>query len=449
MYLMNWRSQIVLFDKESCRYSSIEVEDLDLARAARLSLDCPSPDFIDRFIFGQDSKTSIRCTLSGCSRTLLLVWDPVERRYHLQDDQNFYFCYDTEQYGFSRHQAELWESFLLFSDEQIKRLQYILSNSWVATSTTEIIDRKDVNLHDAFELRLGRFSLDLRAQSLDLSDDYKFVGFHAYWKLERFQLFRPLVYTTAFSSPIILEQLSLCLTSLQELGEFTGRIVVLTDLSHEEVCALCPNLSPHRIKIFSLRPVDFVGYVCSKYSILDNADFRHHQPLLFVDPDIIFDLPVAPMLAAAAASRRVCAPLEDWNRLRAHSPIGATLLQLDNIEPRFASGFNGGTLSMPNVDDPLAREFFDLVRAVIANTGYAFGREFNAFADQEVANYVAWKAGDIDTVTLTPFVNHSIPRRPYANHRRGIFHFWGYEAAEKVRQMTSYLAELRSHSPEK
>ena len=101
------------------------------------------------------------------------------------------------------------------------------------------------------------------------------------------------------------------------------------------------------------------------------------------------------MLHAIAMSDRIVAPIEVFSPLASAPSVGSTLLQRDGCSPRFACGFNTGTLGIPNLTRH-ARTL-RLIRRIIVNQGTLNGRAALPWADQEVANYVSHRVGNFDT----------------------------------------------------
>ena len=117
-------------------------------------------------------------------------------------------------------------------------------------------------------------------------------------------------------------------------------------------------------------------------------------------------------------------------------------MQRDLCSPGFLAGFNSGTLGIPNFRDHA--ESLRLIRRIIVNHGLLHGREALPFADQEVANYVAYRTGCFDTALISPFVRYP-GHDAHERARCGLVHFWPVPgAAERARAMRNYLERLRT-----
>lgn len=147
------------------------------------------------------------------------------------------------------------------------------------------------------------------------------------------------------------------------------------------------------------------------------------------------------MLHAIALSDRIAAPIEVFSPLASAPSVGSTLLQQDGCSPRFACGFNSGTLGIPNLTQHV--QSLRLIRRLLVNMATLNGRQTQPWVDQEVANYVSYRIGNFDTGLISGYVRYGEadedPRR-----RRGLVHFWriagGTEA--KTSAMRDYLQRL-------
>jgi hypothetical protein len=85
-----------------------------------------------------------------------------------------------------------------------------------------------------------------------------------------------------------------------------------------------------------------------------------------------------------------------------------------------------------------------LIRRIIANHSLLHGRGALPYADQEIANYVAFRLANFDTTLIARFVRiggtDSHPRDGV-----GLAHFWGVAgAAARAQVMRDYLTLLRA-----
>ena len=356
----------------------------------------------------------------------------------------------------SRDEALEWESFACLSRQDAADLLRLLAHDWVVGSTGRVARAGEIALGVAWRLRVGPdCQVDLR-YSLPFLDPSRGpeAAPHALlmqatllvdgWRVERIHLFRPMVFLTAFRSPPYLDQAALCVASLLEFGRYEGAVHVISDRPREEFLALMPTLPPGRLSVQTVVAQDWVGYVASKYLVLDAPEAQDHQPLLFLDPDTMADADLTPMLAAIAASPRIMAPMEDFHPLANAVSVGASLVQRAGLDPRFVRGFNGGTLGIPSLR--LAGTWLRLIRTIIANHIELHGRDAFNWVDQEVANYVSFAAGHFDATTLLRWVRFGWEGAEHrADQRIGLVHFWPPRGpVSKQEAMRTYTETLRA-----
>ena len=107
------------------------------------------------------------------------------------------------------------------------------------------------------------------------------------------------------------------------------------------------------------------------------------------------------------------------------------------------AGFNTGTLGIPNLR--AHAETLRLIRRIIANHGIMHGQAALPWADQEVANYVAFRLMHVRH--RADLALRALRRRRcrISRGRRGLVHFWPVPgAAERARVMRDYLERLRA-----
>jgi hypothetical protein len=338
--------------------------------------------------------------------------------------------------------AEDWEAFLPVSQAVLDALRELLGSSWLVRSTGALVERPA--MWRFFNLLLGDIAVDLRYQlPLDLANwPHRLTLLRDGWRIEQLCLYRPLVYYAAFGSPAIMQQFAASVVSLIEFGRYQGHIAVLTDHSQTQLAELLPADVLARLAIVQFKPSDRPGFMTARYLILDLPNAWQFQPILYIDADVVFDRDVAPMLREIAVSDRIAAPFEPFSALRRSPPSGATLLQRDHCSPGDVAGFNTGTLGIPNLR--AHAETLRLIRRIIANHSLLYGRGALPYADQEIANYLAFRLANFDTTLIARFVRvggtDSHPRDGV-----GLAHFWGVAgAAARAQAMRDYLTLLRA-----
>jgi hypothetical protein len=341
-----------------------------------------------------------------------------------------------------RTEAHGWENFLPLSAADLEALRTMLGTSWLVASSGALVERPEPWQY--FLLRFGDVDIDLRYQlPFDLANwPFRLTVLRDGWRVERIFQYRPLIYYAAFGSPEIMQQLAISIRSLIEFGRYRGPILVLTDQSPTSLSSFLTPDDAARVSIFPFEPHDRPGFMTARYILHDWPQGRQFQPVLYVDTDTVFDNEVAPMLQAIAMADRIAAPVELMSTLARSPASGATLMQRDLCSPGFLAGFNSGTLGIPNFRDHA--ESLRLIRRIIVNHGLLHGREALPFADQEIANYVAYRTGCFDTALISRFVRYA-GHDAHEKARCGLVHFWPVPgAAERARAMRNYLERLRT-----
>jgi hypothetical protein len=201
----------------------------------------------------------------------------------------------------------------------------------------------------------------------------------------------------------------------------------------------------HALRIPARRKLDFYT---GRYRV---AEWRHaasYQPLLYVDSDVVFDLPVEPALAEVLLAKAICAQREGQLISVARS-VGATLLQSDSVPPEAYDGkpgFNSGILGIPNLGDHADTLAKIWVTAERVHATDARG-PFKPFFDQPVANYVAFKVAPLDLDTLTKRIRHVYRKTMRGgNTPLGMVHFWG--AGDAVETATMMREHVKANLPQ-
>ncbi|MCB8883464.1 hypothetical protein ACELLULO517_24665 [Acidisoma cellulosilytica] len=348
----------------------------------------------------------------------------------------------------NRTEVKDWEHFLPCSDEDLDFLQRLLAEQWIVKSTRSLINPETITFGEKFNLHIGHLAIPL---NYNLPFDQKHAPFRFTvlsegWKVNEILLFKPMIYYLAFGEDNVFQQLSLSLVSLGAVGHYKGQVWVYSDRDLASIRAEMPWVPRDRFTVKPLRPNDWVGFVAGKYCILEDDDAHHYQPVIYMDPDIIYNADIQAMLIAMAVSDKLTAPIEVFSGLEHAPSVGATLLQLDHELPRFASGFNCGTIGIPNIPSQL--HHLKLIRRVICNILGQRGRSALQWVDQEAANYVSYKIAHFETHEVSKYVRWGfegpqIPIGPLT----GLVHFWGVARAGRPQVMRDYLDRvLRHHS---
>ena len=340
-----------------------------------------------------------------------------------------------------------WERFLPVADAELGQILFLFANNWVLRSQRLVVRGWDIALTRRFGLRVGPIefplnrNLPFEARPWPLRLTILLEG----WRIEELCLFRPLIYYACFRSPAVHAQLFASLQSLVEFGRYDGDVHVISDLTHEALCRGAPHIGRDRLSVQPLDAGDFAGFVGAKYAILEHGPAWSHQPILYLDPDIVINAGLLEMLITIAASDVIAAPLENVGPMRNWPSVGATLLQRDAQEPRFALGFNAGTVGIPNL--AVHAHALRMIRRIIGNLLNAEGRESLKWVDQEVANYVSFRLAHVDTVAITRFVRYGgNGDAEIVGPLTGMVHFWNTAKHDRHQVMARYIDVLRAHA---
>ncbi len=396
-----------------------------------------------RFLDGQTGPEAIDIA-QGVFAGFRLTADRIEATVTLSRDGRFLGAAPDGAIRMEADQPGPMETFLPLSEIDLAMLRLILGNRWVAQADGAILPRAAIGLAEGFQLRMAAIRYDLRQQVPfdDGGPPMRLVLLRDGWRMAEYRLFRPLVYYAAFRDPVVLDQLALSIRSLFGHGRFDGHLHVLTDARPARIAAMAAGGDPAAVSVQSLQPVDRMAAVAGKFAVLEWEHAQRFQPLLFVDPDTVFDRDIAPLLAAVAGADRITALGEHFSPLRTATSVGATLFEEDGMEPGPGHGFNSGTLGIPNLR--IHGHTLRLIRRIVMARGLAGGRNSWTWIDQPATNYVAVKTGGFDTAILQKHVRHGFAgvERDTA-HARGLVHFWPpRDGRRKLEVMRAYLAAL-------
>jgi hypothetical protein len=373
--------------------------------------------------------------------------DPKKKTVSLAQDGRYLSAQPDGTIHYDRPAAAGWESLLLCSDDDLDFLADVKSRRWIVKSTRELVSGERISLGWKHSLSVGGLKIAL---PYNLPFDCRQYPFRLTvlvdgWRIEELVQFHPLIYSVAVGAEHVLAQLFLSLRSLAQIGRYDGDVLVFTDRSHAQICAAVPWLAPERISVVPIPAAEWVGYVAGKYCIVEHQPAYRYQPVVYMDPDIIYNTDAKSFLIEMAVSDRLSAPMEESATLEQSPSVGASLLQLDNANPRFACGFNGGTIGIPNL--PMHRHTLELIRRVIENLLAVRGRRALNWVDQEVANYVSYKIAHFDMNHISRCVRYGGEQTARSlGPLTGLVHFWMAARGQRHRAMSDYLGLLLDHA---
>jgi len=354
-------------------------------------------------------------------------------------------CYPDGTIDVTRDKASDWESFLLLSLEDFYRIKLILNNDLIDIRHDNICHKESNHLIDGFRLVVGEGIFDVRENLLSPSshqDDgvNRFLGeecialWKDQWKLREYRIFKPLVYMCAFGKGSLL-LLRESLLSLLDEGRFVGKIIIMTDVTRNELKEIIGEYLSENINIRALPLSHGLDFYASRFRVFDDHEFKQCNPLLYVDCDVLFENDVNPMLKELALSRKLSAQMEPFAPLDEHTPSGAGLLRDDEIEAKGRYGFNSGVLGFSSTTSNF--EAMKRIYCCIYRYSKREGRQSLTHFDQAIANYVACVKECFDLAIIT---NHT---RWYVdgelrgeNGKAGLIHVWGtYDKLSAMQQL--------------
>lgn len=353
----------------------------------------------------------------------------------------------------SRIERRLWETFLPLDPGLLAKLCWVAANSWVIQTARRIITPDDVRFAPHFRLLLGDLSVDMRAYgrpgaTIDTGAEPSCISvLHDGWKIERLLRYQPLIYFAAFGEQGIFDCLEIALASLARFADWAGRVVILTDRAPEELAPLIPDPLRSRVHLLRCNPVDVLGFTLARYALQDVPLVRSHQPLLYVDTDVVFDGNLSSLMIDILLSGAACFLPE--REMFDYDFYGEPLFQADgSFAPEQTRGLSSGAIGIPTLDQ-VADQFDLIVKTAQAYVASVGNRDVFCCYDQPFANYVFQKLGGFDTAVLPrhAILHHS----SYANpaERRGFVHFCGGVgmSAPKLIRMAQYYDDLAAHEP--
>jgi hypothetical protein len=241
--------------------------------------------------------------------------------------------------------------FLPIDQPDLAVLSDMVTGRWLVQSADASTPPHSGTLMSGFRLSVGPLVIDLRwTLPFDRSEwPHRLPILRDGWRIDKLYRYRPLIYYAAFSAAAIMHQFALSLASLVTAGAYDGDIVVITDKPPGEIAALVPLGMRASLAVLPMAARDRFAAIGARLTIGGWADASRFQPLLYVDTDILFDLPVAPVLWALARSDRMSMPLEPKELLASSVFVGNGLFREDNCDPGTALGFNFGTVGIPNL----------------------------------------------------------------------------------------------------
>lgn len=349
----------------------------------------------------------------------------------------------------------LWETFRFFEVDLIRDVMQLMRNQWVRKSTGKIADIDFSGFENEF--------LMLDGCRVDIHENFPFINYEKDplkekgsapnsiimhldgWKPEEFLLYNPVVMYAFFGKGMISDQFRVSVESLFEIGKFQGTVIIVTNNSDEYVYGIINKNHHKNIKIFYMNAIDQQDYVDCRISIFNKKFIYEYQPFLYIDLDVVIDLPIKNFLTKLVISDKCSAQVEDERWVTQTPSCGATLYADDSFPIEDDAGFNGGVIGIPNF-----QRFGRYLRAadvMMRKYMHIHGRKSIPYDDQSILNFIFRKFDIFSGDLITP--STSVPAAEKIdfskNDALGFAHFWPciYREDRSLR-MKSYLSILRA-----
>jgi hypothetical protein len=357
----------------------------------------------------------------------------------LQRDDRYLSARPDGSLACNRETIGGWERFVLVSKHSFQQLQQIMTNTWIVGSSRILVPSGDLRIEDGPSLIIGPLKLPL-GPNLPFEDHFAPFRFPVHpdgWKFDQIILYRPLIFYVAFGENSV-GQACVSINSLFQIGKYDSRVLVFTDTPELELRRSLVEIAPGQLLVAPHPANEWVGFVAGKYAILEEEVAHLCSPVVYMDPDIVCNADVHPILVDMACAGRPSAPLEHFSNLALSPSVGGQLIQRDNGNPILSHGFNAGTLAVPNL-----KEFghvLAIIRRTIRNYLSIHGRDGLQYVDQEVANYISYKFAHFDTGQVTRYVRTGwIQDASTLGTLSGLVHFCGIGRASRTALMQQYL----------
>lgn len=219
------------------------------------------------------------------------------------------------------------------------------------------------------------------------------------WKVWRFTAFNPLIVIEAFG-PQSLDELTLVLRSLSEVGQYHGAIMITTNQPEKDVLACVPEL--HDRATVQCVVVDdhdrFAALRTRARLMADPGMLEGYTPLVFVGSGVVFDGKLERFLGRSALARQISA------RGYCYHPEFSTDPQERAAIEEIKAGQTADLMVVPHVTlhRPYLEMAFDLLALCIREYGE------NAIPDeaQSILNYGLRQVGDFAPSLVETALHH-------------------------------------------
>ncbi|RVU17120.1 hypothetical protein [Methylobacterium oryzihabitans] len=340
---------------------------------------------------------------------------------------------------------EVYERFWLLHDDSIENL--LISNDWISPSLKQRIRREDVSFEANFSLRIGNFStflVDIAKYSY--TDQARSVYLiHDKYKIERLDLFKPLLYFSAYGKDNSFILLRMCISSIENAGNYCGDYMIITNMSENYIKNILDFIDPARLHVVFVPVHDVIDMVCARFKVYDIDIISRYQPIMYCDFDIICNSSILETLIKLSSQSGISVKSEGAIDLPHY---GSVLIAGDeHCKPQKLLGFNSGVIGFRNIDD-VRWAFKAVIHSIYSHLRHGLARTSQEAYDQPAANYIFSKLSSYDLDVMEPFVHPWPPERNEDITGRGLVHFCGGVGADhKVNRIRSYYDHIFSTAP--
>ena len=268
--------------------------------------------------------------------------------------------------------------------------------------------------------------------------DGEWIGFSDHWKMDVFRPYRPLVLFVALGSDLQFRLLELSLLSLLVFGVYDEDVLVATD--RDDVLSIVPPAMRERTHIWKIAHCkDVLDYCCARYRIAEWSNVGMYNPILYVDTDVIFDVPLDPILRKMAFGRKLFAQGSKSELLRTSSGVGADLFRAAGVDPGETRGVCTGIIGIPM---PLTQvKVLNSIGHSVYRLALSQNTRVPGWYDQPAANYVLFSLDAVESELLHKTVRWG-GRNALHNglERKGFIHLWGGNKEDEMRDILNILS---------
>ncbi|WP_298954420.1 hypothetical protein [uncultured Methylobacterium sp.] len=340
---------------------------------------------------------------------------------------------------------EVYERFWLLQDDSVESI--LIDNDWISVSLRQRIPQKDISFAGNFTLKVGAFSISLvdlaRYSYADRGRSVYLI--HDKYKIERLDIFNPLLYFSAYGKENSFILLRMCISSIEKSGDYDGDYMIVTNKSEAYIRSVLDFIDPERLHVVFVPVHDVIDMVCARFKVYDVDLIRSYQPIMYCDFDIVCNASILETLIKISLRSGVSVKSEGAIDLPHY---GSVLIAGDeHCKPQQLLGFNSGVIGFRNIDD-VDCVFKAVIHSIYSHLRHGLPRTSREAYDQPAANYIFSKLSGYDLDIMDAFVHPWPPERNEDITGRGLVHFCGGVGADhKVNRIKSYYEYIFSSAP--